>query len=140
MRYEKFRDRFWIFCCREKIEIVHNFFSPPITSCNIDMQRFGTSCQIASQRLRLVRDLAKLKRAGVRRPFRNSVTKLLLRRFAKTGQLSDAPSFACFQQLLDRADVKLIVKGLNLFGAKASQREQFENPRWKFGPQLFQIF
>ena len=46
---------------------------------------------------------------------------LLLGCFAKAGQFSDAPGFACLLQLLDGTDLKLVVESLDLFGAKPGQ-------------------
>jgi hypothetical protein len=48
MGNEKFRDHFRFFGRHQQIDIVHNFFSPPITSRYIHLQRVGMTCEIVS--------------------------------------------------------------------------------------------
>ena len=77
--------------------------------------------QMRAQCFRFSGDLAKLKRACVRRAFVNRLAQLLLRRVAKARQFSYTPLFTRFLQLLDRADAELIVKSFDLFRAQAGQ-------------------
>ena len=49
---------------------------------------------------------------------------LVLRGFAKPGKLRNAAGFACQPQFLDRADVQMLVKRLDLFRAQAGNGEQ----------------
>jgi hypothetical protein len=58
---EGFRDGLRVFRRYEKIDIVHNFLSPPITASNIDKQRIGMRGQIVAQRFGFRRDLPELK-------------------------------------------------------------------------------
>ena len=57
----------------------------------------------------------------MRGAFSDDVTKLLLRCFDETRQFRDATGFARLLELLDGADLKLVVKSLDLLGAKSGQ-------------------
>ena len=52
--------------------------------------------------------------------------------FAESGQFRDAAGFASFAQLLNGADVELVVERFDLFRPEAGNREQLQNRGWKF--------
>src|SRR4029453_6115380 len=115
---EKFRDRFRLFCGHHEIEIVYNFFSAPITPRNTDLESVGMPREIAPHRFRFAGDLPELKVTGGFSSFLDRLADLCLCGFAKAGQFRDAACFACLAQLLDRADLQLLVERLDLFRAQ----------------------
>ena len=101
MGNEGLRDRVRLLGGDNKIDIAHNFPAAPVTSGNIDMERIRMRRQIALQCLRLVGDLAELKRSGMLGALRDRLANLCLGGFAKSRQFCNAADFACFLQLLD---------------------------------------
>ena len=73
-------------------------------------------------------------------PFRDGFAQLLLGGFAESGQLGHAPGLAGFLQLLDGADLKLLVERLDLLGAQPRDGKQFENSRRKIRAQFLEVF
>ena len=140
MLEKKFRDRSRLLGCDDQIEIAHNFSAPAIAASDARMQGVGMGREIVSERFRLARDLAKLKRAKMFRPIRDRMTNFSLRRFSKTRQFRDAAGLARFLQLRDRADVKFLIKSLDLFRAETGNGEQFQNGCGKVCAQFLQIF
>src|ERR1700736_136820 len=116
---EELRNRRGLFRRDYKIDIAHNFPSPPITSRNIDLERIGMPSQISPERLRFGRNLSKLKVTGVFRALLDRGANLGLRRFAKARQLRHSTGLARLAQLLDRANVELLVKRFDLLRAKS---------------------
>ena len=119
---------------------MHNFFSAPITPRNIDLQRVGVPGKIVFQCFSFIRDLAELKITGMPGSFLDCVAKFFLRRLTKAWQFRNLAGLARFQQLLDRADLELLVKGFDLFRAETGNGEQLENCRWEFRMQFLQVF
>ena len=101
MSDEKFRDRFRRFCRYHKIDIVHNFFSPPITSRNIDKQHVIVRGEVRTQAFRFRCDLAELKIAGVLRSLLNGRGNLRLSRLAEARQFRDVARFTSLSQCID---------------------------------------
>ena len=101
MGNEKFRDRLGFLCGHQQIDIKQDFVSSPITSRNLHLKRFGIRCQIASQCLSFIRNLAKLKIAGMSDPFLDRFANFSLRCFAKTRQFRHPTCFASLAELLD---------------------------------------
>src|SRR4051812_46633896 len=74
------------------------------------------------------------------RSLRDCLAQLLLRGRAEAWQTRDRAAFARLLELLDRADVQLLVKRLDLLRAQTGNRKQFKNSRRKLRAQLVVIF
>jgi hypothetical protein len=83
---EKFRNRFRPFRGHHQIEIVHNFFSAPITPRNIGLESIGMPEEIAPHCFRFAGDLAELKVTGMFCPFLDRFTDPGLCGLAEAGQ------------------------------------------------------
>src|SRR5260370_25953140 len=140
MLEKKRRDRGLLLGCDDQSEMAHNFSAPAIAASDAGMQGVGMGREIVSERFRLVRNLAKLKRTKMFHSIRDRMTNFSLRRFSKTRQFRDAAGLARFLQLRDRADVKFLVKSLDLFRAETANGEQFQNGCGQVCAQFLQLF
>jgi len=61
VRNENFCYALGFLCRNQKIQIVYDFFSPPVASSQVDLQRVAVRRKIGPQRFRFCCDLPKLK-------------------------------------------------------------------------------
>ena len=111
---------------------MHDFFATPITAGDFHLRSVAVHSEISAKLFRFRRDLSELKIAGMFRTLLDSRANLRLRRFTKAGQFRHAAGLACFPQLLDRADLEVLVERFDLFRAQPGNRKQFQDRLRKF--------